>query len=132
MPRRTLPPRIRTLTKGMRKKMPDAEFRLWCELRNHGLAGLGFRRQQPIGRYIVDFFCPKKALIVEIDGDTHDAARDERRDRVNEYRGYHTLRYSDEDIATNLESVLAHLLSRLIELPDRWPRPNPSPKGEGK
>jgi very-short-patch-repair endonuclease len=108
------------------------EAKLWRRIQRSQLGRFKFRLQHVIGNCIVDFFCPKKALIVEIDGDTHDAARDERRDRVNEYRGYHTLRYSDEDIATNLESVLAHLLSRLIELPDRWPRPNPSPKGEGK
>jgi very-short-patch-repair endonuclease len=80
----------------------------------------------------VDFFCPQKALIVEIDGHTHVPERDAVRDRTNSHRGYRTLRFSNEDIAKNIEGVLARLLSELNTLPDRWPHPSPSPEGEGR
>jgi len=58
----------------MRKAMTDAELKLWNELRAHRLMGLGFRRQFPIAGYIVDFACPEKKLIVEVDGSQHSDA----------------------------------------------------------
>jgi very-short-patch-repair endonuclease len=85
-----------------------------------------------IGNCIVDFFCPQKGLIVEIDGATHDPRRDAQRDSMNAHRGFLTIRFSNEDVGKNIEGVLIRLLAELNELPDRWPHPNPSPKGEGK
>ena len=58
----------------MRKVMTDAELKLWNELRAHRLMGLGFRRQFPIAGYIVDFACPEKKLVVEVDGSQHTEA----------------------------------------------------------
>ena len=55
----------------MRQRMTDAEARLWLRLRKPGIEGLRFRRQTPIGPYIVDFFCPQHGLIVEVDGGQH-------------------------------------------------------------
>jgi very-short-patch-repair endonuclease len=54
----------------MRREMTGAELRLWRRLRKPGIEGLRFRRQVPMGPYIVDFFCPEKKLIVELDGET--------------------------------------------------------------
>jgi len=85
-----------------------------------------------IGNCIVDFFCPQKALIVEIDGDTHDAESDARRDRINEIRGYATLRFTNADVGKNIEGVLTRVVAELDARPDRWPHPSPSPEGEGK
>ena len=96
------------------------------------MGGYKFRRQHVIGNCIVDFFCPRKALIVEVDGDTHEADSDARRDEVNAHRGFTTVRFTNEEVGKNLEGVLARLLSTLEALPDRWPHPNPSPEGEGK
>ena len=80
MPHRSVPPAHRQFGKTMRQAMTQAEARLWLRLRKPGIAGLRFRRQAPIGPYIVDFVCPQHGLIVEGDGGQHardaDAARD--------------------------------------------------------
>lgn len=71
MPHTPLSPRHRANAKSMRKVMTDAERKLWNEIRAHQLMGLGFRRQFPIAGYIVDFACPKRKLVVEVDGSQH-------------------------------------------------------------
>src|SRR6476646_389913 len=103
--------------------MTPFEAALWRHLSRSQLSGYKFRRQHVIGNCIVDFFCPRKALIVEVDGDTHHAQSDAVRDRINEHRGYRTIRFTNEDVAKNLDGVLEHLLAELARLPDRWPRP---------
>jgi very-short-patch-repair endonuclease len=120
--------RARTL----RKSMTPFEAKLWARLSRSQLAGYKFRRQHVIANCIVDFFCPQKALIVEVDGDTHDPGRDRIRDSANALRGYTTLRFANADICRNIEGVLQRLTETLSNLPDRWPHPNPSPEGEGK
>jgi very-short-patch-repair endonuclease len=117
--------------KQLRRAMTPFEAKLWHRLKNSQLGGYKFRRQHVIANCIADFFCPQKALIVEVDGDTHDPKRDAIRDQVNEHRGYVTIRFTNAEVGKNLESVLERLLSELIALPDRWPHPNPSPEGEG-
>jgi very-short-patch-repair endonuclease len=68
MPRRRVPLANRRFAKTMRQSMAPAEMRLWRRLRKLGIEGCRFRRQTPIGPYIVDFFCPERRLIVEVDG----------------------------------------------------------------
>ncbi|TIM25181.1 MAG: endonuclease domain-containing protein, partial [Mesorhizobium sp.] len=75
-----VPRRQRKNAKSMRHVMTDAELKLWNELRAHRLMGLSFRRQVPIGPYIVDFACPSHRLIVEIDGSQHADAEHLERD----------------------------------------------------
>ena len=118
--------------KRLRQNGSPFEAKLWRHISRSQLGGYKFRRQHVIGTSIVDFFCPQKALIVEVDGDTHVAEKDEVRDRVNEHRGYATIRFTNEEVGKNIEGVLQRLLADLNELPDRWPHPNPSPEGEGK
>ena len=113
--------------------MSPFEARLWRHLSKSQLGGFKFRRQHVIDRCIVDFFCPQKALIVEIDGDTHDSIKDAIRDEMNEYLGYKTIRFTNAEVGKNIEGVLERLLELLAALPDRWPHPStPSPEGEGK
>ena len=116
----------------LRQNFTPFEAKLWRHLSRSQLGGYKFRRQHVIGHCIVDFFCPQKGLIVEVDGDTHNAAKDTVRDRTNELRGYATIRFTNADVGKNLEGVLQRLLSELETLPDRWPHPNPSPEGDGK
>jgi len=95
--------------------MTDAELKLWNELRAHRLMGLGFRRQFPVGGYIVDFACPAKKLIVEVDGSQHadgtvsvaDAARSEtlRRD------GWTVLRFWNDDVLRDIDNVCLHIVT---------------------
>ena len=116
----------------LRNRSTPFEARLWRHLSNSQLDGYKFRRQHVIGNCIVDFFCPQKGLIVEVDGETHDARRDETRDRRNEMLGYRTVRFTNADVGKNVEAVLQRLVEELAALPDRWPHPDPSPEGEGK
>lgn len=93
-----------------------------------------FRRQSVIGPFIADFLCPTKALIVEIDGWTHDDARaDARREAALRGLGFTVLRFTNTDVMENVEGVLTVILQSLLQAPDRWeaPHPNPSPEGEG-
>jgi very-short-patch-repair endonuclease len=118
--------------KLLRQRGTPFETKLWTKISRSQLGAFKFRRQHVIGNCIVDFFCPQKALIVEIDGDTHDSAKDAARDRMNQHRGYSTIRFTNAEVGKNLDGVLAKLLTELGDLPDRWPHPNPSPEGEGK
>jgi very-short-patch-repair endonuclease len=110
---------------------------LWFRLSRSQLGGHKFRRQAVIDRFICDFFCPAKGLIVEVDGDTHDAVRDAARDARLLRRGFATIRFTNADVGHNLDGVLEVILARLEEMPDRWagahpqPHPDPSPEGEG-
>jgi very-short-patch-repair endonuclease len=118
--------------KRLRQNFTPFEAKLWQRLSRSQLGGYKFRRQYVIGNCIVDFFCPQKALIVEIDGDTHDPEKDAVRDQINASRGLTTIRFTNADVGSNVDGVLEHLLSKLNDLPDRWPHPSPSPNGEGK
>jgi len=117
----------------MRRNPTEPEKRLWRHLSNSQLAGAKFRRQSVIGWFIADFLCPQKALIVEVDGDTHDEARDRLRDDVLAGRGFRVVRVTNADVMSNMDGVLTHIAGALAATPDRWnkPHPNPSPEGEG-
>jgi very-short-patch-repair endonuclease len=80
---------------------------LWKEIKGKKL-GVQFLRQRPIGNYIVDFYCSKLNLAIEIDGVSHDAKTesDETRDKILEKSGIKIIRFRDIDIKTNLESVV--------------------------
>lgn len=117
----------------MRRNPTEPEKRLWRHLSNAQLEGHKFRRQSVIGWFIADFLCPKKALIVEVDGDTHDEAKDRLRDDVLAGRGFRVVRVTNRDVMSNMDGVLRHILIALNAAPPRWhkPHPNPSPEGEG-
>jgi very-short-patch-repair endonuclease len=99
----------------MRQAMTATELRLWLRLRNRGLEGYRFRRQAPLGPYIVDFFCAERKLVVEVDGDEHgfDAVkmRDAIRSRWIERQGHRILRVSNRDVMFNLDGVCAAIVS---------------------
>ncbi|MCX5513020.1 hypothetical protein C3941_01930 [Kaistia algarum] len=109
MPGHPADPRLRGFARSMRKKMTEPEFRLWSEIRDQKLEGLKFRRQVPIGPFIVDFFCPAHRVIVEIDGGQHfedeTIAADLRRTAWLQTQGYRVLRFTNVDVVSNLEGV---------------------------
>jgi very-short-patch-repair endonuclease len=117
----------------MRRNPTEPEKRLWRHLSNGQLGGHKFRRQSVIGRFIADFLCPQKTLIVEVDGDTHDEAKDRLRDDLLAQRGFRVVRVTNQDVMTNMDGVLTMLAASLSLAPQRWdnPHPNPSPEGEG-
>jgi len=97
--------------KTLRRNSTDAERRLWCALRDRRLAGLKFRRQQPIGRYVVDFVCQERRLVIEVDGGQHGPDVDAPRTAHLEGCGYRVLRFWNPDVLTRLEDVLATILA---------------------
>ncbi len=91
----------------LRKNQTEAEKLIWSKLRNRQLEGMKFRRQRQIGRYIVDFVCLERKLIVEGDGSQHfESARDMVRDTYLREQGYIILRFWNNDILSNPEEVL--------------------------
>ena len=114
MPHTPLPPQNRSRAKKMRRVMTDAELKLWNELRAHRLMGLGFRRQVPIMGFIVDFACPEKRMIVELDGSQHaeaaQMAADKERTRSLQQDGWTILRFWNEDVLRDIENVCQHIL----------------------
>ena len=113
--------------------MTDAEIRLWYHLRGHRLLGLKFKRQYPIGEYIVDFICHDHHLIVEVDGSQHlDSARDAERDQWLRASGYLVLRFWNDDVLRDTEAVLEAIL-QTVRGGDETLSPGPSPlRGEGR
>lgn len=115
MPHTPLPPNNRSRAKAMRRVMTDAELKLWNAVRAHRLMGLGFRRQFPVAGFIVDFACPERRLIVEVDGSQHadgaalkyDVARTETL-RVN---GWTVLRFWNDDVLRDIDNVCAHIVA---------------------
>jgi adenine-specific DNA-methyltransferase len=81
---------------------------LWTHLRNKQLDGFRFRRQQPMGPYIVDFYCSDAALVIEVDGGQHarNDVADEQRSRWLESHGYRVVRFWNNDVLQNTEGVL--------------------------
>jgi len=103
--------------RDLRKTMPLAERRLWFD----GLRSLpqNFRRQRPIGSYIVDFYCAEARLVVELDGATHDSDSaqqyDEMRTAFFESLGLCVIRFSNDDVLRNLEGVLVEI-ARVVDV----------------
>ena len=89
-------------SRALRASETEAERKLWSMLRARRLGGLKFRRQLPIGRYIVDFACPEKLLVVECDGSQHaESERDATRDAWLKAEGYKVLRFWNHDVLQN-------------------------------
>jgi len=99
----------------MRKAMTEAELKLWNELRAHRLMGLSFRRQMPIAGYIVDFACPSRKIIVEVDGSQHgqdtNLRADERRSKTLGELGWTILRFWNDDILRDIDGVCRHIVT---------------------
>ncbi|MCY3761999.1 MAG: endonuclease domain-containing protein, partial [Gemmatimonadetes bacterium] len=126
------------LAKDLRTAMTDAERHLWSKLRR-GQLGARFRRQQPIGPYIADFYCAAARLVVEVDGGQHAGAQrahDTRRDRWLRDEGYAVLRFWNTDVLANTDGVLTDVMLALEAAgvrpdADRIPLPLGEGQGEG-
>ncbi len=126
MPHQPVPAINRRNAKTMRRRMTAAEFRLWHRLRAHGLRGLGFRRQAPLGPFIADFLCPAARLIVEVDGHQHgldgEAAADRRRTAWLVSEGFAVLRFSNREVLAEVEAVCTAIADAALR---RLPKPPP-------
>lgn len=101
----------------LRKNQTDAERLLWKQLRSRQLNGFKFRRQVPIGPYIVDFLCMSLKLIVEVDGSQHMSSLhyDSSRTRYLESHGFHVVRYWNNEVLSQTDSVLEALTLTLSQ-----------------
>ena len=126
------PPMANTtaLARRLRRRQTDAERILWFRLRDRRLANLKFKRQVPIGGFVVDFCCSDAKLIIELDGGQHARleARDQDRTTALEAMGYLVLRFWNNDVLKNIDGVLEEI-RRLVTT---TPTPNPSPQGGGE
>jgi very-short-patch-repair endonuclease len=99
------------------RNSPTATERvLWSRLRQRRLGGLKFRRQAPIGPYVLDFLCLRHRLVVEADGPFHNPERDAIRDAWLEARGFRVLRFSNSEIHNEAELVADRILAAIEEL----------------
>ena len=107
------------LARNLRRKESDAERKLWSKLRPRQFENLKFRREHPIGKYIVDFVSLEKKIVVEVDGGQHNEPgnmeKDERRTSWLENEGYHVIRFWNNDVIPNIEGVGLKILE-LIEV----------------
>ncbi len=143
---REVSPTTRKHAAKLRRELTPAESRLWLELRAHKLSGFKFRRQHPIGGYIVDFCCAEFGLAIEVVGDVHAGKeeQDEQRTKALNALGYRVIRFTNEDVMMRLPTVLEEIY-RACErdtpppppTPPRWGgeirsgTPSPSPVGRG-
>lgn len=136
-PRLEVSPELRRkmveIARQFRKEPTRSEAILWQALRGKKLDGVKFRRQQPIGNFIVDFYNSVYRLVVEVDGSVHDSQveLDRERQTILEQLGLNVLRVKSEDVEKNLPSVLEAVRSRINELKMKASK-SPSPLvGEG-
>jgi len=104
----------RQFAKHLRQHMTDAERLLWRLLRAHPLGGQKFRRQQPLGPYVVDFLHFGARLVVELDGGQHNGSHhDERRDAWLRAQGYTVLRFWNDDVLIRADDVMSAIWAAL-------------------
>ena len=98
-------------SRNLRNNSTDAETKLWSALRSRQLGNFKFRRQVPIGKYIVDFICHEKKLIVEVDGGQHlESNTDEKRTVWLQSRGYRVIRFWNDQVLKETDAVLEEII----------------------
>jgi len=102
------------LARKLRTNQTDAETVLWDRIRNRQIDGHKFARQVPIGRYICDFVCREKQIVIEVDGGQHnESSEDAVRDLYLTAEGYRVLRFWNNDVLGNIEGVLTTIQTEL-------------------
>jgi adenine-specific DNA-methyltransferase len=121
------------IARQFRKEPTRSEAILWQALRNRKLDGRKFRRQQPIGNFIVDFFCASERLIVEVDGEIHESQKDldQQRQELLESLGLRFVRLNSYVVETNLSTALNKIRDALNINSPHPPAPSPN-LGEGE
>ena len=119
----------RQLARALRKRLTDAERLLWGHLRDRRLGGWKFKRQYPVGPFIVDFICVEKNLVIEVDGGQHaeNEEQDLERSAYLNKMGYRVCRFWNNQVLQETESVLEAIFAILAEGKQNSPSPQPSP-----
>jgi very-short-patch-repair endonuclease len=124
--------------RSLRRTDADAEMRLWHALRSRRLTGWKFRRQHPVGPFVVDFACLAASIVIEVDGAHHAEQRvkDEARTRLIEPKGFRVVRFDDGQVLNALDAVLEVIRLALEDArpaePTSAPHPVPAVDGERK
>jgi len=137
------------LARALRKRLTPAERRLWYALRELKSERFHFRKQAPLGRYILDFVCFEARLVIEVDGGQHAEKKgiedDAARDAYLTWQGFDVLRFWNSDVMKNISGVMTAIYDKLgltLTVPevsdqtsairlDPTPTPSPSPQGGG-
>jgi very-short-patch-repair endonuclease len=123
--------KLKQLAQQLRDNMTDTERYLWAKVRMKQLSGVIFYRQKPIGEYIVDFYCPKARLVIEIDGSHHLVGETFEYDRIRDdylsSLGLRVLRFNNAEVIKNIEGVLGKIKA---EMGTKIPLGPPFSKGE--
>jgi very-short-patch-repair endonuclease len=108
--------KLKPIAREMRGKPTEAENLLWQRLRRHQLHGLSFRRQHSIGQFVVDFYCGKARLVIEIDGPIHQYQGEEDLIRQNflESLNLKVLRFSNDYVLNNMNEVIKQIVSLFV------------------
>jgi very-short-patch-repair endonuclease len=109
--------RLKEYSRDLRKNMTEAEVYLWMHIRNRQVHGLQWYRQRVIGDYIVDFYCPVKKIVIEVDGSQHFSKEmleeDAKRDQYLEAVGVKVLRFNNDEALNNIEGVVERIMEYL-------------------
>ena len=112
-------PKLKKLARQLRNRSTQSEIRLWMYLKGKQLKGYDFHRQKPIDNYIVDFFCGKLMMAIELDGCTHEFEEVLERDNVKTQKlrefGITVLRFNGEDIIKNIDGVMESIKAFIVE-----------------
>jgi very-short-patch-repair endonuclease len=116
-------PKLKEIARKLRNNSTKAEIRLWHYLKGKQLYGYDFHRQKPIGEHIVDFFCHKLMLAIEVDGYTHDFkqtfAKDALKTQALNDIGIKILRFSDEEVFNNIEGVIETIKDYILTVENK-------------
>ncbi|MFO0895888.1 MAG: endonuclease domain-containing protein [Pirellulales bacterium] len=127
-------PELLSFARRLRQDASDAESFLWALLRGRRRDGCKFRRQHPVGPFVLDFYCEQARLAIECDGGQHntDEARrhDERRTLLLAERGIRVLRFWNHEVFEDSEAVLEAIYAALVASPSLTPGPSPTGRGE--
>ncbi len=130
-----LPTDLKAFARELRELQTDAESAMWYLLRDRRFFGFKFRRQHPMQPYVLDFYCQELKLAVELDGGQHNQAAETKRDAGRtaelERRGLKLVRYWNNEVLNQTESVLEDLMLRVHQLGVSL-TPSPSPEGRGE
>ena len=106
---------LRELCRKNRQKPTEAEYKIWKMILSNHKINEKFLRQKPIGKYILDFYCSKLLLAIEIDGDSHDKKEypDKNRDWYLDIRSIKTIRYTNDQVLNDIDYVFSDLLAKI-------------------
>jgi len=112
--------KTRNKARNLRKNQTPAENLLWSKLRSRQLSGFKFRRQHPIGQYILDFYCREAHLAIEVDGGQHAEDQKWKLDNLRTAflmtKGIRVIRFWNDDVLRDLENVIAEIDTALAEI----------------